>query len=275
MRDQDPIALILHVMPIRAPALAVAMLLCLPACSISRDNRISADTEMQPRLSLGDCTNVGAVFPVSAEAARAALPSGFEAVAVSKDSAAAATLYVIALRCTQTWINGAPQGPAALAYAELAVVPPTDQAVSGIEDYTVPVLFAAQPARLGAVLAVYRLGQAGAGSVTWENPAPAGTTVITAQLGDATLKLTATASSAPSPLDSGTFALFGVQEGRVRSLVGGHSEGGAAARVTVRLETRGGPALLPQAPTPVRGFSVSGFSLDFKPLQRNSASDGD
>jgi len=219
-----------------------------------------------PALELAGCANLGAVFPVPLESARAALPPGFEPIAASGDPAGGATLYVLGLRCAHSILDGVEQGAAALAYAELAVTPPEDFLLEEIGDYTVPLLFVASPPAIGEALAVYQLGQAGAGSVSWEDLTPAGGSVVRASLGDATLTLTGVlAPTPPTALGAGGFALFGVQDGAVRSLIKGYSQGGESVQGLVRLEASGGPALLQEARQAARGFSVSGFDLSFAP----------
>lgn len=225
----------------------------------------SPDAAIAPDLQLTGCTNFGGVFPVPMASARAVLPPDFEPIAASLDPANGATLYVLALRCEGSSVDGVPQGPAQLAYAELAVSPPPRHQVRGIADYTVPVLFTAAPAAVGEALAALRLGRAGAGSVSWGALSPAAGTAIEASLDEASLALTGEMPpGAPSALGSGDFVVFGVQEGAVRTTVLGSSAGGEAVQGPVRLESSGAPAPVADARSVARGFSVSGFDLRFR-----------
>jgi hypothetical protein len=218
-----------------------------------------------PRLSLQDCRNFGAVFPVPMESARAALPPGFEPVASPSDPAGGATLYVLGLRCPGSAVDGAATGAADLLYAELAVVPPADQKVAGLGDCTVPVLFASGNPAVGEALAALRLGQAGAGEVAWAEHSGQGDVIVAADLGGASVKLRgAIASAEPAAgLGDGDFAVYGVQGGAVQTVLRGHSAGGAAQDAGATLEATGAPAPIGDARPAARGFSVAGFSLTF------------
>jgi hypothetical protein len=224
---------------------------------------LPAPTGARPTLALTDCQNFGAVFPVAMDAARAALPDGFEPVASPSDPAGGATLYVLGVRCAGSSVDGVSTGEATLAYAELAVVPPADKAVAGLTDATVPLFFAATPQPVGDALAAFRLGQAGFGEVAWVEHSGAGDVIIAATLGDASLTLRGgLAPTPPSGIGSGDFALYGVQGGEVVATVRGSSQGGEAVDAAVTLEASGLP-LLGEARPAARGFSVSGFSLMF------------
>lgn len=218
-----------------------------------------------PALTLDDCTNFGGVFPVPLDAARGALPAGFEPVASPSDPAGGATLYVLALRCTGSTVDGASAGPVDVAYAELAVVPPAEAALDGITDCTVPLFFTASTPAVGAVAAAYKLGVAGAGEVAWAEHTGAGDLVVSASLGDVAITLRgAYAPGPPGSLGSGGFALYGVQDGLLVSTIRASAAGGAAVDAVAALESTGLP-LLTEARPVVRGFSVAGFSLAFAP----------
>lgn len=218
-----------------------------------------------PTVVLGDCTNFGGVFPVPMEAARAALPEGFEPVPTPSDPAGGATLYVLGLRCASSSVDGADTGEASLGYAELAVIPPAEAAVDGLSDATVPLFFAASPKPLGDAFGRLRLGGSGFGEVAWAEHTGEGDVVVTATLGGATFTLRgAAAPTPPAGLGSGDFVLYGVQEGILQSTVIGSSASGEAVDAAATVESAGIP-LLAEARPVVRGFSVAGFDLQFRP----------
>lgn len=218
-----------------------------------------------PVIRLTGCQNFGAVFPVPMDSARGALPAGFEPVATPSDPAGGATLYVLGVRCAGSDVDGANLGEATLAYAELAVVPPQDQAVAGVADATVPLVFAATPQPLGDAFSALRLGQVGFGEVTWAEHTGSGDVIVAATLGDAAFTLRgAYAPTPPGGLGSGDFLLYGVQDGAVQAKVLGSSAGGEAVDAAVALESAGIP-LLAEARPAARGFSVAGFDLSFRP----------
>lgn len=245
-----------------------------PAGSGSANGTAPDAGALGPTLTLTECANFGGVFPVPMDAARAALPPGFEPVATPSDPAGGATLYVLGLRCAGSSVDGADAGPADLAYAELAVVPPPALALDGLADCTVPLLFTSGNAAVAAALAAYRLGLAGPGEVEWTEPAGLGDTVVAAAIGDAAATLRGAAAPGPAaPLGSGRFALYGVQGGEARTAVVGAAAGGEAVDAAVALEAAG-LGLLEEARPVVRGFSVRGFGLTFTPVALPSSPGG-
>lgn len=231
----------------------------------------NASTPGLPTLALLDCRNFGGVFPVPMDSARAALPPGFEPVASPSDPAGGATLYVLGLHCMDSTVDGATAGAADLLYAELAVVPPAGQKVPGLDDCTVPVLFASGNPAVGAALAAYRLGQAGAGEVAWAEHTGSGDVIVAADLGGASVTLRGAVAS-PEPatgLGDGGFAVYGVQGGAVQAVLRGHAAGGDAQDAAVTLEATGAPAPIGDARPAARGFSVGGFSLKFEDASRS------
>ncbi|HUR25645.1 MAG TPA: hypothetical protein VM327_06500 [Candidatus Thermoplasmatota archaeon] len=218
-----------------------------------------------PVLALTGCRNFGGVFPVPMDSARAALPEGFEPVPSQSDPAGGATLYVLGLLCEGSSVDGNDTGEATLAYAELAVIAPTEHRLGGITDGTVPLVFAATPQAVGDALATLRLGQAGFGEVAWVEHTGAGDVIVAVTLGETSFTLRgAYAPGAGTALGSGDFALYGVQDGVLVSKVLGSSAGGQAVDAAVTLEATGLP-LLAEARPAARGFSVSGFDLSFRP----------
>lgn len=243
-------------------ALSLALAGCGPSAPSLLDARVA---DAGPVLTLDGCENLGAVFPVPAAVARTALPAGFEPLPASGDPAGGSTLYVLALRCSGSSVDGVDTGAAQLAYAELAVTPPAEYAVEGLADYTVPLVFAAMPEAVGAALAQYRLGDAGPGSVQWTDLSPAGGVQVEVTLGNTAFTLSgALVPANAAALSSGDFALFGVQGGEVQQTVLGHSAGGEALQGALQLDVTRGPEALMQARPVARGFSVQGFSLRFE-----------
>lgn len=219
-----------------------------------------------PVVTLEGCRNFGAVFPVPMATAQAALPTGFEPIPTPSDPAGGATLYVLALRCEGSSVDGAATGAVDAAYAELAVVPAPEFAVEGRTDATVPLMFTASVPAVGEALAELGFGIAGAGEVGWAEHTGLGDVVVSAGLGGASFTLRGALSPAPpSGIGSGGFVLYGVQDGVVLSTVLGEAsraEGAVDAAVT--LEAAGLDVLAAARPA-ARGFSVSGFSLTFTP----------
>lgn len=212
-------------------------------------------------IALGGCTNFGGVFPVPMDAAQAVLPDGFKPVAAAGDPQGGATLYVLALRCTEATVDGAEVGKALLGYEELAVTPDAAHAVKGVSDYTVPLLFTAAPQALGDALAKLRLGRAGPGGLVWDSTG-AGTLHAEASLDGAGFILAGqVAPAAPTGLASGGFVLFGVQDRQVVSVVNGTSAGGQGYTAAVTLQAQGDAPLLGEARPAARGFSVQDFAL--------------
>jgi hypothetical protein len=219
-----------------------------------------------PTLTLDGCRNFGAVFPVAMDTARAALPAGFEPVPTPSDPAGGATLYVLALRCEGSSVDGAATGPVDAAYAELAVVPPAERAVAGRTDATVPLVFTASVPAVGEALAALGFGIAGPGEVGWAEHTGAGDLIVSAGVGGASFTLRGAYSPASlATAGSGGFVLYGAQDGQVVSTVLGEASGGGeAVDAAVTLESAGLDLLAAARPA-ARGFSVSGFSLSFTP----------
>lgn len=216
-----------------------------------------------PSLVLSDCTNFGGVFPVDMAAARAALPAGFEPVPSPNDPAGGATLYILFLQCGGSMVDGNDTGPTVAAYAELAAVPPSEFELDGITDYTVPLAFGAGSDAVGQRLADFGLGIAGAATTTDVTDGQPGPQRLRLVVGDVTLDLTGQMSPQDGQaLGDGGFALIGVQDGAVRTIVRGQSEGGTAVQGTVTHQSTGLPILEGARPIAL-GFSVTGFSLTF------------
>jgi hypothetical protein len=217
-----------------------------------------------PSFTLSDCTNFGGVFPVDVAAARAALPAGFEPVVSPNDPAGGATLYILFLQCAGSSVDGNDTGPTVAAYAELAVVPPTEFRLDGISDYTVPLAFGAGSQAIGQRLADFGLGLAGMATTTDVTDGQPGPQRLRLVVGDVTLDLTGQMSPQDGQgLGDGSFALVGVQDGAVRSVVRGQSQGGTAVQGTVTHQSTGLPILEGARPIAL-GFSVQGFSLTFE-----------
>lgn len=233
---------------------------------------MSNSTGGLPTLTLDGCRNFGGVFPVPMDSARAALPAGFEPVPAPSDPAGGATLYVLGLQCSGSSVNGTATGASDLLYAELAVVPPAERRLPGLDDCTVPVLFAAANPAVGAALASLRLGQAGAGDVAWAEHSGAGDVIVAATLGGASVTLRGGVASAEpgAALDEGGFAAYGVQGGELRTVLRAHATSGTAQHAAATLEATGAPAPIGDARPAASGFtatgySVAGFSLSFAP----------
>jgi hypothetical protein len=208
----------------------------------------AANGTVLPSFTLDDCRNFGAVFPVAMESARAVLPDGFEPVASPSDPAGGATLYVLGLTCTASSVDGASTGPADVLYAELAVVPPADQKLPGLDDCTVPVLFAS-------------------GNAAWAEHTGQGDVIVAATLGGASMTLRgALASAEPAvALGEGGFAAYGVQDGALQTVLRAHASAGTAQDAAATLEATGAPAPIGDARPASRGFSAAGFSLSYAP----------
>lgn len=220
-----------------------------------------------PTLALEQCTNVGGIFPVPADAAQAALPPGFK-VDTSVDPAGGATLYVLAVRCGKTTVTGNATGATQLVYAELAVTPGGAQAVEGIADSTMPLVAISDRAEVGALLEHWGWGIAGAGTIErTELAAGAGqpaTVQVVGSLGGVRITLAATlAPTGSSPLGSGAFAVYGVRDGKVVATTLGESRSGDATTAGAVLQAKGHD-LLAQARPAAKGFSVAGYDLMFR-----------
>jgi hypothetical protein len=215
-----------------------------------------------PSLELSDCTNFGGVFPVPMADAQAALPAGFTPVASPNDPAGGATLYILFLDCGGSKVDGNDTGPVALEYAELAVVPPANYTLPGISDYTVPLAIGAGTQAVADRLAEFMLGHAGKPSVMDVTDGAPGPRKARMVIDGVTLDLTGQFGGQASTLRDGGFALIGVQDGAVKSVVQAYSQGGSATQGTVTQQSSGLPVLQQARPLAV-GFSVTGFSLSF------------
>ncbi len=215
-----------------------------------------------PTLTLDGCTNHGGVFPVPMAGARAALPEGFEPIPSPSDPAGGATLYVLFLVCEGSSVDGNDTGPANVAYAELAVVPPDALKLPGVSDYTVPLAIGASAEPVADRLALYRLGIAGRSTVSDVVETGSGGTFKMTFEG-VTLEIDAVAGPPAGALADGAFALVGVQDGAARTVVQARSQGGQAAEGAAVLRSEGLP-LLQESRNVNRGFSVSGFTLSFE-----------
>ena len=229
-------------------------------------NTTKAPTSVQA-FTLDGCRNVGGVFPVPMDAARAALPDGFEPVAAD-DPQGGAVLYAIAVDCAGSSVDGNDTGPAFLGYAELAVTPPADLIVDGVTDCTVPLFFATSNSALGLVVETLGLGLAGQSesssrtNVTYDDVVQQGQMRLVLQ--GITLQLTYAFAGPPTgSVASGSFVLYGVQDGQVRSVLKGTSSDGTAVQGPVLLQAAGVP-VASQARQPALGFSADGFSLAFE-----------
>lgn len=219
-----------------------------------------------PTLQLSDCTNFGGVFPVPMADATAALPAGFEPVASANDPAGGATLYILFLECEGSSVDGNATGPVNVAYAELAVTPPSEYMLAGITDYTVPLAIGAGNKAVGERLAQFMLGKAGPSTVTDVTDATPGPRKARVVVEGVTLDLTGQFAGEAGTLSDGGFALIGVQDGIVRTVVQAFSQGGSASEGTVTQQSTGLP-ILEQARPVARGFTVSGFTLSFALVQ--------
>jgi hypothetical protein len=215
-----------------------------------------------PSLVLSDCTNFGGVFPVPVADAVAALPEGFEPVVSPSDPAGGATLYILFLECAGSAVDGNATGPVNVAYAELAVTPPSEYTLPGITDYTVPLAIGAGNKAVGDRLALFMLGKAGPSSVTDVTDATPGPRKARMVVDGVTLDLTGQFAGAAGSLSDGGFALIGVLDGAVKTVVQATSQGGTASEGTVTQQSAGLP-IFAQARPIARGFTVSGFTLTF------------
>lgn len=215
-----------------------------------------------PDLVLSDCTNFGGVFPVPMADAAAALPAGFEPVASANDPAGGATLYILFLDCEGSAVDGNDTGPVIVEYAELAVVPPAAYTLPGISDYTVPLAIGAGVDAVADRLAQFMLGHAGRPTVTDVTDGAPGPRRARMVVDDVTLDVTGQFAGDGSSLGDGGFALIGVQDGVVKTVVQGFSQGGSASQGTVTQQSAGLPVFQQARPLAV-GFTVTGFTLTF------------
>lgn len=217
----------------------------------------------QGSLVLSDCMNVGGVFPVPMEAASAQLPQGFEPVVSPNDPAGGATLYMIFLQCGGSSVDGQDTGGVTLAYAELAVTPPDEHRLPGVSDYTVPLVMGVGAEQARERLASFGLGLVGPATVTDVLESGPGPQRLRMVVDDVAIDLAAQLSpQEATPLAEGDFALIGVQDGTVRSVVRGHASAGSAVQGGVTQQSAGLPLFAQARPTAV-GFSVAGFTLTF------------
>jgi hypothetical protein len=217
--------------------------------------------------TLEGCTNYGGVFPVAMAAAQAALPEGFTPVASATDPQGGATLYAIVLACGNATVDGGRVGPALVGYAELAVTPPAKLVVDGVTDCTVPVFFASSNRALGQALGELKLGlsgpatNAGSSAVGVEGD---GTYQANLALGDASLTLSmGLAGPATGSVAAGSFVVYGVQDGKVQSILKGASTAATAQQGPLLLQAPGVP-VAKDARQGALGFSASGFTLSFE-----------
>lgn len=226
-------------------------------------------TSALPRMNFTGCRNQGGVFSMPREAAEAALPDGFEPVeSTAATQRPGVVLYAIALHCQAFDIDGVAGGPFDAAYAELAVTPSADAALDGVDDCTVPLAFFATDAAVGAALAAYGLGLAGAGTLDaqWAGAGPGqGGTMNSYSLGGASLEFIV-GEALPDTLavGSGDFALYGVQGQQVAAVVKGTAAGGSGHYAWTMFQASGIPAL-EGVQGAALGFGASGFDLAFDP----------
>ena len=217
------------------------------------------------RLELTGCTNYGGVFPVPMASATAALPSGFTPIPAANDPQGGATLYAIIVECTASKVDGNDTKAARLGYAELAVTPPANLVLDGVTDCTVPVFFASSNDEVAkALLDLGISGRAHSSSSTDVTDGMDHSYQASFTIGDATVQLTVDiAGPDTGQVASGSFMVYGVQDGKLTTILKGTSSDGGA---------RQGPALLQAAGTPVAkdarqgalGFSAAGFSLTYE-----------
>lgn len=222
-----------------------------------------------PAFALDGCRNFGGVFPLARDEAMTILPPGFEPATSSADpTGASVMLYVLALRCTGSSVAGNATGAADLLYAELAVTPPKQEAFGDLTDCTVPVLFISSNAAVAAAVQAHHLGQAGVGTIDWQEP-QTGAIAVTAAMGAATVSLRGAVATevGGAPLGDGRFVLYGVQDHAVRGALLGSAAGGTAQDAAITLQSTGAGAV-DAARAAAHGYEVSGFSLSYAPLVR-------
>ena len=226
-----------------------------------------------PTLTLAGCSNRGGTLAAPLEASAALLPDGFEPVPFTdRTGRSGALLYAIAVECEGAVVEDGGTtsggGPVRFAYLELAVTPPDAYKLPGIDDSTVPLAFVATEALVGDAVAAYGLGLAGTGSLdeTAADPTGQGAFVQSFTLDGSTLQFIF-GDAAPDTLSvgQGEFAVYGVQDGRVVSILKGTSSGAdATANVAAMLfQATGLPAMDIQGADD--GFAASGFGLTFEP----------
>lgn len=223
-----------------------------------------APTSALPRIELHGCENLGGVFAVPLDDARALLPPGFEPLVRASAPQPTAVFYVIALACASAAVDGVDVGPAALAYEEIDVKPPAAYASPDITDYVVPVLFTAQPAALGDALGALHLGRAGPGSVTRSSAAPADIAYVVT-MGKASFTLRGVVAQPAGALSASTFRVFGVQDRVVKTSLDGATTATAGATGGVlTLRASGDAPLLDKTPPATQGYRVATFDFSLK-----------
>ncbi|MFA5942983.1 MAG: hypothetical protein WC876_00785 [Candidatus Thermoplasmatota archaeon] len=227
-------------------------------------------TPVLPSLEFTSCRNQGGVFSIPRAAALEVLPDGFEPQEATSATSPpdSVVLYAIAVHCEASIVDGVAGSAFDFAYAELAVTPSQAYAIDGIDDCTVPLAFIATDAVVGAALADYGLGVAGAGSLD-ETAAQAegtGSDLKSFKLGGASLEFIVGEASADTlTVGEGAFVLYGVQDRQVVSLLKGTAQGGSAHYAPALFQSAGIPALADAAGGAV-GFGATGFNLRFEPL---------
>lgn len=238
----------------------VAMPVALAGCA---RHAVDARTTV-PRIALRGCDSLGGNFTVPFDAARAALPAGFEPAPTPGGRRAGAVFYVIAVQCRQGVVDGRRLGPSWIAYAELPATPDAAHAVAGITDYTVPVAFAARPAALARAFVAQGLGDGIAGRI--DGQLPAGQAGARARVAIGTLSFTLHGPTWSAPRQgpaAGRFVLFGVRDRQARRAILG-SAGPATMRLgPLELEVRGAAGLIEGARRQARGFALTGLDLSF------------
>lgn len=226
-----------------------------------------------PTLGFTDCRNQGGVFAMPRAAAVAALPDGFEPVENTRAGAPpdSVVLYGISVDCQGSAIDGVAGNAVRFAYAELAVTPPDDQQVDGLTDCTVPLAFIITDEAIGAILQSYGLGAAGSGSLseTAAEPNGSGGSLQSFELqGGGSMQFIFGAAAVDTlSVGTGDFALYGVQDKQVVSVVHGTSSGAdAAAHYSTAMFQSTGILALEGVQDGAVGFAASGFDLGFAPL---------
>lgn len=219
------------------------------------------------RFAFEDCSNQGGVFSIPRATATTLLPPGFEPVASTNDPhGAGAVVYAIIVTCQSGSINGTVVQAVTFAYAELAVVPPSEFQVEGITDCTMPIAFISSHPEFGALAAWLRLGLSGTGDHGLQEARTngAGAVLQTMRMGDATLGFVV-GEGAPDTLGvgGGEFILYGVQGQQVTSIVKGTAAGGNAHYAPINAEISGVTGLDDMTPVAL-GFAANGFCLEFE-----------
>lgn len=225
-----------------------------------------------PTLAFTDCRNQGGVFAMPRAAAMAALPEGFEPMAATSPAARpdSVQFFAIAVDCQGFSIDGVAGERVQFAYAELPVTPAPAYQI-GLDDCTVPLAFIATDAAVGAALQAYGLGVAGPGNLSSTAAEPDGTgfSMVSYERaeGGALQFIFGAANVDTLSVGTGDFALYGVQDGQVVSILRGTSNGEAAGGhySTAMFQSTGIPAL-EGVQDAALGFAASGFGLAFAPV---------